>query len=56
MEIICGINLWMLGLGERHEQLAEGGRGGIYCDKGTAGEKWTGMENYFYSGLFLIEG
>lgn len=41
MEDICGINLWMLGWGASHEQLAEGG---IFCDKGTAGEKWIGME------------
>jgi len=44
MEDICEINLWMLGWVESHEQPAEGGRGGIFCDKGTAGEKWTGME------------
>ena len=57
MADIGGIDLWMLGWvgGGSHEQSAEGGRGGIFCDKGTAGEKWTRMELLKISHEFYLE-
>ena len=57
MEDIGGLDLWMLGWGQggSHEHCAEGGRGGIFCEKGIAGEKWTGMELLKISHEFYLE-